>query len=100
MQWMEIINARMTDPSVHREITELFGDIHSQMNSKMKQQVKLMIYRNNLIENDWSIHLNWTGTQKPKGKSELGVKLAELLRPFALVDHNVWVEAKVIGAGF
>ena len=50
MQWMEIINARMTDPSVHREIKELFGDIHSQMNSKMKQQVKLMIYRNNLIE--------------------------------------------------
>lgn len=94
MQWIEVINARMTETSRHRELKNLFTDIRAQVNAGMKHQVRLVIYRNGLVENDWSIHLSWATDRRPTGKSELGIKLAELLRPLALVDHTIWVESR------
>lgn len=94
MQWVEVINARMAETSEHRELKHLFREIRAQVNTSINDQLQLIIYRNGLVENDWSIHLCWTTDQKPTGKSELGIKLAELLRPLALVDHAIWIESR------
>lgn len=94
MQWVEIINVRMADSSKHKELKHLFRNMRGQVNTgSMRAQVRLVIFKNGMVETDWSIHLHWTADHNPTGKSELGIKLAELLRPLALVDHTIWVES-------
>ena len=54
---------------------------------------RLKLYRN-LLDNDLSIHLNWSeGRAEPRG-SELGQCLIHLLKEAGLVSHGVWVEEK------
>lgn len=95
MHWVEIINARMADISACRELQHMFLDLQEQLDGEMHYQVRLVVYRNDLVENDLSMHLHWTTAHRPTGKSELGIKLAELLRTLALVDHTVWVESVI-----
>lgn len=89
-QWVEIITARM-----RRQVFEFidqeqfFADIRACVDAR--KSASIMIYRNSLVENDWSIHLRWrTGRQRP-GKTELGIKLANIVRSMALVEHTIWV---------
>lgn len=94
MDWVEIINARVADGAAHRELKELFRELCFQVEADREKMVRFTLYRNGLVENDWSIHLCWNSEHKPAEKSELGLKLAELLRPIAMVDHTIWIEAR------
>lgn len=92
MHWVEIINARMTKTSEPRELIRLFKEIKAHVEALSSRDVRLAIYRHRLIENDWSIHLHWETDVNPSGKTDLGFKLAETIRPLAMVDHAIWVE--------
>lgn len=97
MTWIEIINARMTGVSEPLELTRLLGDIQAHVDARAGRMVRLAFFKNGLVENDWSIHLFWKTRAKPSGKTELGNKLAEIIRPFAMVDHAVWIEERLNG---
>ena len=95
MRWIEIINARMVaDSFEHQEPEQIFHDIQASVDAGNDKQVRLMIYKNGLVENDWSIHLCWETDRQPPGKTELGIKLADIVRPIALLDHTIWVESR------
>jgi hypothetical protein len=95
MTWIEIINARLTGVSKPWELKGLFSEIRAHVEVRAGKMVRLAFFRNNLVENDWSIHIRWKTRTKPTGKTELGIKLAEILTSFALVDHSIWVEEQL-----
>ncbi|WP_024334772.1 hypothetical protein [Desulfotignum balticum] len=89
---VEIINARMNEVSNPRNLIRLFNQIRAHVAIRAGQRVQLVFFRNCLVENDWSIHLHWETQVKLSGRTELGIKLAEIVRPLALVDHSIWTE--------
>lgn len=49
------------------------------------------IYRHSRVQGDLLIHLYWAGPDQVDEPSELGLRLASLLRVHGLVEHSVWV---------
>lgn len=49
------------------------------------------IYRHARVEGDLLIHIHRRGPKEAIEASELGLRLASVLRLHALVDHSVWV---------
>lgn len=49
------------------------------------------IYRHSRLQGDLLIHLCWEGPDRVDRPSELGLRLASLLRLHGLVEHSVWV---------
>ena len=47
---------------------------------------------NSLLENDLSIHIYWDSDMMHRCKSPLGLQIAQVLKRFGLVNHNVWLE--------
>ncbi|BBO81056.1 hypothetical protein DSCO28_16220 [Desulfosarcina ovata subsp. sediminis] len=94
MQWVEIINARIGATTAPFMLERLFQDIHHSVTAGNEGPVRLVIYRGRFVDGDWSIHLYRETNQLPSGRTALGIKLAEILRPMALVDHSIWIEAE------
>ncbi|MGD9822920.1 hypothetical protein [Desulfobacter sp.] len=91
LQWVEIITARMRAQVFEFPDQErFFADIRASVDALKPKSVIIMIYHNSLVENDWSIHLHWRTGCQPPGKTELGIKLVNIVRSMALVDHTVW----------
>lgn len=92
-QWVEIITARMVAQEFEfPDPEQFFDDIRACVDRDKQKSVTMKIFRNNLVENDWSIHLRWRTRRQPPGKTELGIKLANIVRSLAFVDHAIWVE--------
>jgi hypothetical protein len=92
-QWVEIITARMAAHAFEFPNPEqFFADIRACVDIGKPQYEAMVIYRNSLVENDWSIHLHWRTSRQPPGKTELGIKLANIVRSMGLVDHTIWIE--------
>lgn len=92
-QWVEIITARMgTQMFEFLDPERFFADIRACVDTGNPTSVSMVTYRNSLVENDWSLHLRWRTGLQPPGKTELGIKLANIVRSMGLVDHTVWVE--------
>ena len=49
------------------------------------------IYRHSRVQGDLHIHLYWEESARSEEPSELGLRLASLLRVHGLVEHSVWV---------
>ena len=50
------------------------------------------VFRHSRVQGDLLVHLWWDGPGQPSEPSELGLRLASLLRVHGLVEHSVWVE--------
>jgi hypothetical protein len=92
MRWVEIISARLAGSGERPHLDRLADDIRARAESGTEKGVRLEIYRNRLVENDWSIHLYRESEETPAGRTELGITLADIVRPVALVDHSIWIE--------
>jgi hypothetical protein len=49
-------------------------------------------YRHAALETDLSVHLHWKSERPEENGSALGLRLAQALKEFGLVDHSVWME--------
>jgi hypothetical protein len=49
------------------------------------------VFRHSRVQSDLLIHLYWDGPDQVDQPSELGLRLASLLRVHGLVEHSVWV---------
>jgi hypothetical protein len=92
MRWVEIICARLAGSAERPDLERLADDIRARAESGTEKGVRLVIYRNRLVENDWSVHLYRESEEAPAGRTELGITLADIVRPVALVDHSIWIE--------
>ena len=70
----------------------LFQEIRHSITAGNADLVRVVIYRGRFVDGDWSIHLHRETDQPPSGRTGLGIELADILRPMALVDHTVWIE--------
>ena len=92
MEWVEIINARIAANANPWEMERLFLDIRNNVAADRKEAVRMKIYRSGNVDSDWSIHLHRETGERAPGRTGLGIKLADIIRPMALVDHSIWVE--------
>jgi hypothetical protein len=88
MFWLEIIKLRLAWKG-SAPLDELLDSI-----SKVGQSglVDMKTYRHAALETDLSVHLHWDSEPPEPNGSALGLRLAQALKEFGLIDHSVWVE--------
>jgi len=92
LRWIELINARMAANTDSQELERAFSDIRNSVMEGAEQDTRMVIYRGRFIDIDWSIHLHRESHDLPSGRTRLGMELADMIRPMALVDHSIWIE--------
>lgn len=92
MKWVEIINSRLVAPSDPLGLERLFHDIRESVARGSEEGVRMVIYKSRFVDSDWAIHLHRESDNSPLGRTGLGIKLAELIRPMGLVDYSIWIE--------
>ena len=88
MKWLEIIKLRSAGKD-SRLLEELLLSIDKFNQSGL---VKMKTFQHSALESDWSIHLHWESERPEQHGSSLGLRLAQALKEFGLVDHSVWIE--------
>lgn len=90
MKWLETIELRLVGDrraEVEKGLRELMTGTASGNEPKT-----VNIYCHATIETDYSIHLLYDSGNVDKNGSPLGLRLVSALKPFGLVNHNVWIE--------
>ena len=90
MKWLVVIKLRSAGGSLG-VLDELLRPLSG---SNQRGLVEMRTYCHAALETDASVHLHWDSeTPEPNG-SVLGLRLAQALKEFGLIDHSVWVEEK------
>ena len=88
MKWLEIIKLRSAGKD-----SELLEEFLLSID-KLGQSglVEMKTYRHAALETDLSVHLHWESEQPEQNGSTLGLRLAQALKEFGLIDHSIWIE--------
>jgi hypothetical protein len=88
MKWLEIIKLRSVGKD-SRLLEELLLSI-----DKFNQHglLEMKTFHHSALESDWSFHLHWESGRPEQNGSNLGLRMAQALKEFGLVDHSVWIE--------
>jgi len=88
MKWLEIIKLRSACKD-----SGLLGELLLSID-KLSQsgRVEMKTYHHAALETDLSVHLGWNSVQPERNGSALGLRLAQSLKEFGLVDHSIWIE--------
>ncbi len=88
MKWLEIIKLR----SVGRD-SELLKELLLSID-KFNQSglVEMKTYHHAVLETDLSVHLHWESERPEQNGSSLGLRLAQALKEFGLIDRSIWIE--------
>lgn len=92
MKWLEIIELRLSvsnSEPVMRELEALVNE----MNRKNKND-SVRLYTNAIVKTDFSIHIMHESEKIDKSGSCQGISIAENLKEFALVNHNLWIQSE------
>ncbi|MBN2398694.1 MAG: hypothetical protein JXI32_09960 [Deltaproteobacteria bacterium] len=91
MRWVEIISVRLIgEPDIPaiRGMVQGFGTL-----SGGTTPTGLRLYRHATVEIDVSIHIHWNReTQERPLKSPLGLRIADVIGEFGMVNHAIWIE--------
>jgi hypothetical protein len=88
MKWLEIIKLR----SAGRDSGLLEELLLSVGKSSQSGLVEMKTYHPVALESDWSVHLYWESGRPEQNGSPLGLRLAQALKEFGLIDHSIWIE--------
>lgn len=88
MKWLEVIKLRSAGKDSEL-LKELLVSIDKFSQSGL---VEMKTYHHAALETDLSVHLHWQSERPDRNGSSLGLRLAQALREFGLIDHSVWVE--------
>jgi hypothetical protein len=89
MRWLEVIKLR-TAGNGEELLDELFRQIDKA--GQDRGPVEIKTYRHAALETDLSLHLHWESRQPEQNGSILGLRLAQALTEFGLVDYSIWIE--------
>ena len=90
MRWHEVIHLRVIDQEYDRLIsifTQLLDEIHEK-----ERYLKVKLFRRAQIETDVCFHLLHESNNAEVAGSPVGLRLAEALKPFGMVNHTVWTQ--------
>ena len=90
MKWLEVIKLR----SSGKNSATLDGLLMSIGKVAQRGLVEMKTYRHAALATDWSVHLYWKPDRPEQDGTALGLRLAQALKEFGLVDHSVWIEEK------
>jgi hypothetical protein len=90
MNWIEIITLRSNGNVQESFIRELLKPVAE--DKERNGLISMKIYRNPWIDTDMSFHLYWKSTRAEQQGSAVGLRLAQALKEFGLVNHSAWVE--------
>lgn len=86
MNTLEVIHLRMCGDDL-----ELLVNTVQEAVEEAADPPDIRIYRHARIEGDLLLHLNREASSRGSQFSELGLRLASVLRFHGLVEHSVWV---------
>jgi hypothetical protein len=89
MRWLEMIKLRAA-----RSCEGLLDEFFRQMNNADREGglVEIKTYRHAALETDLTLHLHWESKRPEQNGSILGLRLAQALKEFGLVDYSIWIE--------
>jgi hypothetical protein len=87
MKWLEVIKVRSAAMGP-ASLDELLMAV---VQSAPSERAEIKIYRHAFLDTDLSVHLFWTSDRPEQNGSALGIRLAQALKDFGLVDHSVWI---------
>ena len=90
MAWLEIIEIRAMGSNreiLKSQLQDLINDL-----SKEAKLKTVKIYRQVLLETDFSIHLFHDSEKPESGCSTICSRLVSSLKDFGFVNHTVWIE--------
>jgi hypothetical protein len=90
MKWLEVIKLRSAGGNLEL-LDELLRPLSG---SNQRGLVEMKTFRHATLETDASVHLYWNSEMPEPDGSALGLRLAQALKEFGLIDHSVWVEEK------
>ena len=88
MKWLEIIKLRSPGKDSGL-LEELLLSIDKLGQSGL---VEMNTYHHAALETDLSVHLHWESGRPEQNGSALGLRLAQALKEFGLIDHSIWIE--------
>jgi hypothetical protein len=88
IKWLEVIKLRSAakGSGVLKEFLLPTAEVAQRGLVEMKN------YRHAALETDLSVHLHRESEGPEQTGSALGLRLAQALKEFGLVDHSVWIE--------
>ncbi len=90
MNILETLHLRMAGDDLD-ELVELVRDVAGPPGGSPRVDV----FRHSRVQSDLLIHLCWDKPGQSAEPSDLGLRLASLLRIHGLVEHSVWVRGGV-----
>ena len=90
MAWLEIIEIRSLGGNreiLKTQLQDLINDL-----SKEAELWSVKIYRQVILETDFSIHLFHDSEKPETGCSTICSRLVSSLKDFGFVNHTVWIE--------
>ncbi len=88
MKWLEVIRLRSAEKNSGL-LEELLLSIERLSQDGL---MEMKIYYHAALETDLGVHLHWESGRLEQNGSALGLRLAQALKEFGLVDHSVWME--------
>jgi hypothetical protein len=88
MKWLEVIKLRSAGKG-SGSLEEFLLSINKLSQSGL---VEMKTFRHAALETDWIVLLLWESEQPEQNGSSLGLRLAQALKEFGLVDYSIWVE--------
>lgn len=85
---LEIIHLR----SVHRPPREIHQAIAESMRTITESEPQVRLYVHLQVVGDLSVHLIRPSRDRLARASHLGLRLAEALKDYGMVEHSVWAE--------
>ena len=91
MKWLEVIKLRLAGggESLLEELLRPMAEVGQ------SGLVEIKTYRHAALETDLSLHLHWESENPEQNGSTLGLRLAQALKEFGLIDHSIWIEEEV-----
>jgi N-methylhydantoinase B/oxoprolinase/acetone carboxylase alpha subunit len=87
MRWLEIIHLRLAGKNPGALVDAIRKTVDSGTDS-----MEVRIYRHAKLETDLIVHLHRNAAGGTENTSDLGARLASVLREYGMVEHSVWQE--------
>ncbi len=92
MKWLEMIQLRVVDGK-RRPLESEINKLIEEVGSKGKKQM-VIVYNHSLIDTDYCVQVVHDSAAVENPGSPLGLRLADALKEFGMVNHSVWGEVK------
>lgn len=87
MKTAEIIHLRLSGQSLQNLVDIIRACIGAE-----REGMEVLIYHNIKVKGDLAVHLNRDTAAGDEGPSNVGIRLAAMLKDYGMVAHSVWTE--------